>query len=179
MRKPVLRRGLVALPAILFLGVQSVHAEDPEVTALRQQLQVLKDLMSDFEARLDKLATQRGNAVTSGEQRPPSPTSPTQQAGSVETQGSANSATARAEPAPTATEHVQRLPNRDGWLQVTQGMTQAEINTLVGAPQKIFTLNGKTVWYYMYPGVGAGSVFFGADGRASSYQKPPVGLWMW
>ena len=102
MRKPVLRRGLVALPAILFLSVHSVHAEDPDVTALRQQLQALKDLMLDFEARLNKLAAQRGIAVTSGEQRPLAPASTAQQAGSVETQGSANSATARTEPAPTA-----------------------------------------------------------------------------
>lgn len=178
MRKPALRRGLVALPVLLLLSVQSVHAEDPDVTALRQQLQVLKDLMLEFDARLNKLAAQRSSAVTSGEQKPLSPP-PVQRTESADTQGSANSATARADPAPTATGPVQRLPNRDGWLQVKEGMTQADINTLVGAPQKIFALNGKTVWYYVYPGVGAGSVFFDANGRASSYQKPPVGMWMW
>jgi hypothetical protein len=177
MRNPVLRLGMVALP-VLLLSVQSVHAEDPDVAALRQQLQVLKDLMLDFDARLSKLAAQRGSAVTSEVQKPPAPP-PVHRTESADTPGSAKLATARAEPAPTATSPVQRLPNREGWLRVAEGMTQADINMLVGAPQQIFALNGKTVWYYVYPGVGAGSVFFNADGRASSYQKPPVGMWMW
>ena len=51
------------------------------------------------------------------------------------------------------------------------------MNTLLGPPTRSFELGGKTVWYYYYPGIGAGSVFFGSDGRAASYQRPPHTGW--
>ncbi len=52
-----------------------------------------------------------------------------------------------------------------------------EVNGLIGAPTKTFELAGKTVWYYYYPAIGAGSVFFDAHGRASSVQRPAGGSW--
>lgn len=58
-------------------------------------------------------------------------------------------------------------------------MTQAEINEILGPPQKTFVIEGKTVWYYIYPGVGAASVFFNPDGRASSHQAPSFGPFIW
>jgi hypothetical protein len=36
-------------------------------------------------------------------------------------------------------------------------------------------INGKVVWYYVYSGLGAGSVFFKSDGHVSSSQPPNIG----
>jgi 2',3'-cyclic-nucleotide 2'-phosphodiesterase (5'-nucleotidase family) len=61
---------------------------------------------------------------------------------------------------------------RSNWSQVTQGMDQAAVTQLLGAPSLKTTLDGRTVWYYAYPGTGRGSVFFTDAGKVSSRQSP-------
>jgi len=54
-------------------------------------------------------------------------------------------------------------------------MKQAEVKETLGPPTRETLINGKVVWYYYYAGLGAGSVFFNGDGRASSSQSPNLG----
>lgn len=66
----------------------------------------------------------------------------------------------------------ERASERSAWFKVSSGMTQADVRKLLGEPARAFELDGSRVWYYMYPGGGAGSVFFDSAGRASSFQRP-------
>ncbi len=61
---------------------------------------------------------------------------------------------------------------RGTWARVRPDMAEAEVASLLGAPSKKFTLDGRRGWYYYYPGTGAGSVFFTDAGRVSSRQSP-------
>ncbi|MEZ5540871.1 MAG: hypothetical protein R3F42_02390 [Pseudomonadota bacterium] len=63
------------------------------------------------------------------------------------------------------------------WHGVSTGMDQAQIHERLGDPSRRFTIDGKPVWYYDYPGVGSGSVLFAADGGAIGVQHPPWRLW--
>jgi outer membrane protein assembly factor BamE (lipoprotein component of BamABCDE complex) len=51
-------------------------------------------------------------------------------------------------------------------------MDQNAVIALLGDPSSRSTLDGRTVWYYIYPGTGRGSVFFTDAGRVSSRQSP-------
>jgi outer membrane protein assembly factor BamE (lipoprotein component of BamABCDE complex) len=66
---------------------------------------------------------------------------------------------------------------RLSWRKVKRGMTDTQIADVLGPPSHDTRINGKRVWYYYYPGVGAGSVFFNSDGRVSSDQAPSIGIW--
>lgn len=61
---------------------------------------------------------------------------------------------------------------RNHWAQVRPDMAQADVTRLLGAPSKKFTLDGRTGWYYVYPGLGSGSVFFTDAGLVSSTHAP-------
>jgi outer membrane protein assembly factor BamE (lipoprotein component of BamABCDE complex) len=79
--------------------------------------------------------------------------------------------------APTAAAIDAATPvvPRVAWRRVREGLTESEVQALIGPPTKVFELAGKTVWYYYYPSVGAGSVFFSSRGVASSVQRPSGG----
>ncbi len=67
---------------------------------------------------------------------------------------------------------------KDQWHSVKAGMSGVEIRGLLGTPSREFTLDGKPVWYYSYPGIGNGSVLFSRDGHTvAGWQHPPFGLW--
>jgi hypothetical protein len=61
---------------------------------------------------------------------------------------------------------------RANWSNVKAEMGQAEVTRLLGEPTRKLTIDGRTVWYYVYPGIGTGSVFFTDKGRVSSRQWP-------
>jgi hypothetical protein len=139
--------GVACLAFVLASG--TVRADD-DIAALRGRLDQIKELVAEFETRLSALEAARSSASAA-----PSP-----QAGAT---------TAIAATAPVAAPVV--VP-RTQWRRVEAGLTMDEVSALIGAPTKTFDLAGKRVWYYYYPGVGAGSVFFDAHGRASSFQRP-------
>jgi hypothetical protein len=64
---------------------------------------------------------------------------------------------------------------RRGWSQVAPGLPENEVETLLGKPEKVLYIDGTLVWYYIYPEIGRGSVFFNASGRVSSKQSPGAG----
>jgi hypothetical protein len=67
---------------------------------------------------------------------------------------------------------------KDQWHSVKTGMSGEEIRGLLGKPSREFTLDGKPVWYYSYPGIGNGSVMFSRDGQTvAGWQHPPFGFW--
>jgi hypothetical protein len=67
---------------------------------------------------------------------------------------------------------------RTNWSKIKAGLDEGEVASLLGQPSKKFTLDGRTVWYYYYPGTGSGSVFFSDAGRVTSRQSP-FGFWAW
>lgn len=153
---------------LTFCSVPLAHADDSEARTLRRQVNELELRLLNVEKELEIL--KNGGTVSS---KSPKVSAAVEQNRAVEQQPS------RAETQATAasTTPTQGQYDRRRWANVTDGMTQAQISSLLGPAHRAFVLNGKTVWYYSYPEGTAGSVFFNADGRASSYQKP--GLWAW
>jgi hypothetical protein len=156
---------------------------DDDVAALRGRLDQIKQLVADFETRLNALEAARSSA-----------TQPPQSAATAATAPGLATASARVPapaPASAPTPVVQPPTSATGpaaadapvvvpraqWRRVHSGLTMDEVNGLIGAPTKTFELAGKTVWYYYYPAIGAGSVFFDAHGHASSVQRPAGGSW--
>ncbi len=61
------------------------------------------------------------------------------------------------------------------WSQVVPGMPGDKVEALLGKPAKVLRIDNTLVWYYLYPEIGRGSVFFNASGKVSSRQAPGVG----
>jgi len=67
---------------------------------------------------------------------------------------------------------------KEQWHSIKAGMSSEEIRKLLGTPSREFTIDGKPVWYYAYPGIGNGSVMFNRDGHTvAGWQHPPHGFW--
>jgi len=67
---------------------------------------------------------------------------------------------------------------KEQWRSIKAGMSSEEIRKLLGTPSREFTIDGKPVWYYSYPGIGNGSVMFSRDGHTvAGWQHPPYGFW--
>ena len=67
---------------------------------------------------------------------------------------------------------------KEQWRSIKAGMSSEEIRKLLGTPSREFTIDGKPVWYYAYPGIGNGSVMFSRDGHTvAGWQHPPYGFW--
>ena len=62
-----------------------------------------------------------------------------------------------------------------GWSQVVPGLPEDKVEALLGKPEKVLRIDNTLVWYYLYPEIGRGSVFFNASGKVSSRQAPGVG----
>jgi len=176
------RRRLAALSAaILVCAAAPAHAAD-DVAALRTQLEQVKRLVADLDARLagveaddrkaaegtSKVATPAATSAAIGATaaRPtvpaPAPAGPVTPAGVA----------VRAVPAvASATTDSDAVP-RAAWRRVGAGSSQDEVKEQLGAPTRTFELSGKQVWYYVYPGHGAGSVFFDSSAHVSSLQAP-------
>jgi hypothetical protein len=87
---------------------------------------------------------------------------------------------AGASPSPTAVPDAfqWREMLKGQWHSVKTGMSDGEIRKLLGTPSREFTLDGKSVWYYSYPGIGNGSVLFSRDEHTvAGWQHPPFGFW--
>jgi hypothetical protein len=64
------------------------------------------------------------------------------------------------------------------WSEIKPGTSKERVDELLGKPEREMRINGDQVWYYVYPGVGRGSVFFDGQGKVSSTQAPRAG-WSW
>jgi hypothetical protein len=133
------------------------HGEDGELARLRQEAVDLRQALESVEARIRVLETR-------------DPADPGESAQAVSQRG--NSAPA-AQNAPAAMDALVTL--KRNWSQVVPGITREEVQALLGAPGNVLRIDGTPVWYYAYPGIGRGSVFFREDGTVSSRQAPPLG----
>jgi len=61
------------------------------------------------------------------------------------------------------------------WSQVVPGLPEDKVEALLGKPEKVLRIDNTLVWYYLYPEIGRGSVFFNASGKVSSRQAPGAG----
>jgi outer membrane protein assembly factor BamE (lipoprotein component of BamABCDE complex) len=67
---------------------------------------------------------------------------------------------------------------RKQWSEIRPGTPKARVDVLLGTPQRVMRINGDLVWYYVYPGIGRGSVFFSAEEKVTAVQPPAAG-WSW
>jgi hypothetical protein len=66
---------------------------------------------------------------------------------------------------------------RQSWSEVQPGVSKERVNALLGEPARVMRINGDLVWYYVYPGLGPGSVFFSEKDKVTAVQAPRTGLW--
>jgi hypothetical protein len=76
---------------------------------------------------------------------------------------------------PSSTSISSLVSLKKNWSQVQRGMRQDGVEALLGKPETLLRIDGTPVWYYAYPGIGRGSVFFNGDGTVSSAQSPTFG----
>jgi hypothetical protein len=168
-----LTTGGVAVLCLVF-ATGAAHADDG-VAALRANLDQIKQRVAEFETRLSALEAEHKSTA----QLPQTGATLAPSAGPAPASAPASAPVPAASVPPTATQPAAAdapvVVPRAQWRHVQAGLTMDEVNGLIGAPTKTFELSGKTVWYYYYPAIGAGSVFFDAHGRASSVQRPAGG----
>lgn len=170
----------VALAA--FLLRPAAYAADPEVDALRREVE-------DLKRTVDELKAKSAAPVVPAEQ----PKYPVQGADTLPAPTKAVTDSATAVPAQPALQppaavssaavHVEMgdrdlLGLRRAWRQIQPGVPESVVAAKLGPATRQLKINGKRVWYYIYPDLGAGSVFFNDDGRVSSSRSPSLG-WDW
>jgi hypothetical protein len=64
------------------------------------------------------------------------------------------------------------------WSEVRPGTPKARVEELLGRPERELRINSDLVWYFDYPSLGRGSVFFNNAGLVAAVQPPRVG-WSW
>lgn len=117
-----------------------------ELTRLREEAAELRQKLDQLDAKIRALENQ-------------SPASSGQAAGARPEAGSA-----------------QAIPLlKQSWSQIGPGTPREKVQSLLGPPEKVLRIDGSTVWYYAYPGIGRGSVFFTESGKVSSLQSPSFG----
>ncbi|HMA90093.1 MAG TPA: DUF3138 family protein [Burkholderiales bacterium] len=146
------------LCAWALLGSTPAAAEDPEVGALRRQVNALEQQVRELKARMDQL---EGGAPAAAPQPAPAAAAPAAAA-------PAPAAASAAGPGYVSPEAV--LKQR--WSSIKPSMDDNHVVELLGQPTTKFKLDGRDVWYYYYPGAGGGSVFFTGEGKVSSSQSP-------
>jgi len=170
------RPSLAALTAATLVCAAAPAHGAGDVAALRTQLEQVKQLVADLDARLAAVeADDRKAAEAAGKVAAPAATSPaigaTAARPSVPAPAPASPVTPAVPAVTSATADSEAVP-RAAWRRVGAGSSQDEVKEQLGAPTRTFELSGKQVWYYVYPGHGAGSVFFDSAGHVSSLQAP-------
>jgi hypothetical protein len=136
-------------------GSACAIAEEPDVAALRRQVNALEQQLREVQAQLSRLESAPPAATP---ERPPAPV-------------------AAATPAITDAGYISpQATLQQNWSNIKPAMADSKVAELLGEPTKRFKLDGRDVWYYYYPGTGAGSVFFTGEGRVTS-SKSPFGWW--
>ncbi len=123
---------------------------DPQITRMQTQIDTLNKRLQ----RLEKIFHSR---LPAKDITPIPPTSPP-----------------HARPKLSALQEIQDL--QTNWEKLQRGLSTSKLQTLLGDPASKFKLGRETVWYYKYPGIGAGSVMLGRDGKVNGWQKPSFGF---
>jgi hypothetical protein len=67
---------------------------------------------------------------------------------------------------------------QQAWSEIRPGVMKARVDEALGKPAREMRINSDLVWYYVYPGVGNGSVFFNSEEKVTAAQPPRSG-WSW
>jgi hypothetical protein len=94
----------------------------------------------------------------------------------IRTLESARGGEATARPAAPAAGSAAAL--KRSWSEIRPGTPEERVSSILGKPERVLLIDGSTVWYYVYPDFGRGSVFFDGSGKVSSAQSPSLG-WGW
>jgi len=138
---------LMACGFVIALTAQSAGADSSdELGQLRKEAAELRQKQDQLDAKIQALE---------------GPASPAQAAGLRPEAASKN-------PDPI-------LVLKQNWSQIEPGTPREKVQSLLGPPEKVLRIDGSTVWYYAYPGIGKGSVFFTESGKVSSLQSPGFG----
>jgi uncharacterized coiled-coil protein SlyX len=130
-------------------ALQALADQSDDLTRLREEAAQQRRELEGTEARLRALEQKGG-----------------------ETAGRENGSQPAAAPPTQVSQLVQLKQN---WSQVEPGTPEDRVRALLGAPEKVLRIDGALMWYYAYPGIGPGSVFFNASGKVSSRQSPRFG----
>jgi len=163
----------MALALVVLLGMAippAARAADPDVASLAREVAALREVVQHLQARVDRLESHPAptEQPASGTPRP------ALQAASDAASHDAPAARPIAAPqpgtdAPVASPEAQLRAN---WSKIRQGIDSDEVSRLLGVPTRKLRLDGRDAWYYSYPALGNGSVFFTDAGRVSSHQSP-------
>jgi hypothetical protein len=157
----LLSKSLAASAIVLALISLPVAAEQSgELARLREEAAALRQSLDRVNAQIHALENQSQDPALSKKVEPsqPLPAPPAPLA------------------APASLEPIVSL--KQNWSQVKRGIPQQKVQSLLGQPEKVLRIDGNTVWYYTYPGIGRGSVFFSDNGKVSTAQSPSFG-WGW
>lgn len=80
-----------------------------------------------------------------------------------------------AQPRLAAYQELGKL--RANWEQLQRGLSQTELRQLLGNPRSELALDRQTLWYYLYPGIGGGSVMLDSKNKVTGWQEPPFRGW--
>ena len=143
------RRALQALvvAAVAGTALPSYADQADEIARLREEAAALRQSLDRLEARIQALESATPGA------RPP--------------MASPNAAAKRPE--------LSLVSLQQSWSEVRPGVSKERVDALLGKPERVMRINGDLVWYYVYPGLGPGSVFFSTEGKVTAAQPPRVG----
>lgn len=160
-----------ALVGGLLAGALPVAADD---LPLAQQVEQLRREVQALQARVRQLEQQQHLGAATG------PAATATSASTTSTASGATTAQSAPVAPPTSVEPALQSLGRlkTAWKGIDSGMSETQVRDRLGTPGRIFTLAGKTVWYYSYEGVGSGSVAFsGGSKKVIDWQNPPFGFW--
>ncbi|MDE2208515.1 MAG: hypothetical protein KGJ99_02180 [Betaproteobacteria bacterium] len=179
-----MRTALAVLVSAALAGVPAAHATETDDAALRQDVKALKEMVRDLQHRVSvlearstvapKAAQVAPNAASAAAQATPAGVQPAPAVPPAPPIAAAAPAApiAALQPGASAGYASPEAALRANWSKIKEDLDAAAVTHLLGAPSKKFTLDGRTVWYYYYPGIGGGSIFFTDAGRVSSRQSP-------
>jgi len=139
------------LVAASLLAAAAAHAQPADVDALKAEAARMRQSMDELDAKIRALEGEKSVAP----------------------------AAAATAPKPAAQPPVGAYVSlQQNWSQVKTGIPKERVDALLGAPERVLQINGDDVWYYVYPGLGRGSVFFNTKGIVTASQAPRIG-WGW
>ena len=173
--KPGWRRAAPAL--IMLLGTASLStamALEPDVASLEREVAALKEVVQRLQARVDRLESHPIPPEHPASSVPVAASPPASQVASHAGLEAALPAAPIAALQPGADPLVAspQAQLRANWSKIEPGIDASQVSRLLGEPTRKLRLDGRNAWYYSYPAIGNGSIFFTDAGRVSSRQSP-------
>lgn len=138
---------------------QQLETQRQKLEALQQQLEEQRHMLNELDHRIETIKSGRA----SEDDRMPV-------GGNAAPDSRGVSKDASATVSPTSVAAL-----RESWRLVVRGMPAQEVRATLGPATREMLINGRRVWYYIYPGIGRASVFFNSESRVTSSQAPVSG----